>query len=80
MFLLSYLLGPKLPFKVMDSAMVPSPTGNGLIIIGGRKGGLSSSNEILELAINSSGFLEWFVLGSKLKYAKYNHLAFQFLK
>ena len=78
MFILSYhLLGPKLPFKVMDSAMVPSPTGNGLLIIGGRKGGLSSSNEILELAINSSGFLEWFVLGRRLKYAKYNHLAFQ---
>ena len=57
--------------------MVPSPTGNGLVIIGGRKGGLSSSNEILELSINSSGSLEWFVLGRKLKPAKYNHLAFK---
>ena len=61
----------------MDSAMVPSPTGNGLLIIGGRKGGLSSSNAILELAVNFSGSLEWFVLARKLKYAKYNHLAFQ---
>ena len=57
--------------------MVPSPTGNGLIIIGGRKGGLYSSNEILELAVNSSGLLKWFVLGRRLKYAKHNHLAFQ---
>ena len=75
--ILSLHLGPKLPSKVMDSAMVPSPTDNGLLIIGGRKGGLSASNEILGLATNSSGSLEWFVLERRLRYAKYNHLALQ---
>ena len=69
----SHISGPKLPFKLHESAMVPSPSGTGVVVIGGynwteRK----KSNALLELKGSS---MEWVPLKQTLQYAREGHVA-----
>ena len=65
--------GPKLPFQLEGSAMVPSPSGRGLVVIGGYNGNEGkSSNVLLELKGSS---MEWVPLKQTLEYARYRHVA-----
>ena len=65
--------GPKLPFKLSESAMVPSPSGRGLVVIGGWNDNEGKdSNVLLELKGSS---MEWVPLKQTLEYARDEHVA-----
>ena len=67
--------GPKLPFKLVStpSAMVPSPSGRGLVVIGGVNDNEGKhSNVLLELKGSS---MEWVPLKQTLEYARKDHVA-----
>ena len=66
--------GPKLPFKLSGSAMVTSPSGKGVIIIGGyNHTEYKISNALLELKGISSK--EWVPLKQTLQHRRYGHVA-----
>ena len=60
--------------------MVTSPTGKGVVLMGGSShqcaGQRYSSKKILELSGNSIKSLKWNVLEQKLMYPRQGHLAF----
>ena len=70
--ILFYISGPNLPWKLSDPTMITSPTGKGVIIMGGEKifrdvAQRKKSKFLLEL----SNSMEWNILGQTLKY---NHI------
>ena len=65
--------GPKLPFQLSFSSMVPSPSGRGLVVIGGWNDNEGKhSNVLLELKGSS---MEWVPLKQTLQYARHCHVA-----
>ena len=65
--------GPKFPFKLSGSAMVTSPSGKGVIIIGGHNHNKSKfSNALLELKDISK---EWVPLKQTLQHERAGHVA-----
>ena len=65
--------GAKLPFKLYDSAMVTSPSGKGVVIIGGWNGNKNiHSNALLELKDISK---EWVPLKQTLQHSRDGHVA-----
>ena len=77
------IIGPKLPLRLENFAMISSPNETGVIIIGGEVG-LSyaedmrdeelkePSNHLIEL---NGETLEWKILDQKLDRGRYNHIA-----
>ena len=66
--------GPELPFGIRYSAMAPSPDGNGVILVGGRRSG-SYLDSILELKADGQGWVgSWTTLTTKLQYARREHI------
>ena len=67
-----------MPFKIADinQAMVTSPDGMGIIIVGGCKGGYPCSNEkqIIESRFDGSQFLDWQVMDQELETAREGHV------
>ena len=58
--------------------MVTSPTGKGVVLIGGKTGGSSLRyfNNMYELSGNSIEDLKWSVLDQKLKFERSAHVSF----
>ena len=71
----SYLnSGPTLPYKLYGSAMVTSPNGKGVVLVGGYDAThMKYSSDLLELKQSSE---EWIVLEQQLQYPRFRHLAF----
>ena len=77
----SFILGPKLPFRLKGSTMIPSPTGKGILMIGGYKYKIRASvgiasSDILELSGDSKKKLRWKFLQQKLQYPRSDHITF----
>ena len=72
----SFILGPKLPFRLKGSTMIPSPTGNGVLVIGGFKHKLNTATDILELSGDSKKTFGWKLLQQKLQYPRSDLIAF----
>ena len=73
-------LGPKNPYKITASAMVTSPRGNGVIVIGGVGGEDQKKNHFSEKALfelrgNSIESLKWIQLKQTLEYGRRYHMA-----
>ena len=69
-----FISGPKLPYKLSDSAMVTSPSGKGVVVIGGLNNNeFKDSNALLELKGISSK--EWVPLKQTLQHVRENHVA-----
>ena len=73
--------GPNLPYKLrgIKQAMVTSPDGMGIIIVGGNRGGnivdySYSEKRILESRFNGSQFLPWKVMDQELKFKRFGHV------
>ena len=66
--------GPKLPFRIWESAMVTSPSGKGVVVIGGvnMDDVCKYSNALLELKGNP---MHWIPLKQTLQHAREKHLA-----
>merc|ERR1711881_100357 len=63
-------LGPKLPYKLRGSAMITSPTGRGVVVIGGyNHNEYKYSNAVLELTDNAK---KWITLEQSLQYSRSN--------
>ena len=77
-----FYLGPNLPpgygFGIWNASMVTSPTGKGVVLIGGNrlKNVYCSSNNLLELSGGSIESLKWNVLEQKLMNPREGHLSF----
>ena len=71
--------GPNLPSQLWDSAIIPSPNGRGVVLIGGIKNvgnGLHvRSDELLELTGESIDSLTWIKLEQKLIFPRSEHIA-----
>ena len=66
--------GPKLPCKLRGSAMVSSPSGQGVVVIGGyNHNEFKYSNNFLEL---HSSQMKWIKLQQTLQYARSHHIVF----
>ena len=67
-----FISGPKLPFELSRSTMVTSPSGKGVVVIGGyNKNGYKDA--LLELKGISSK--EWVPLKQTLQHVRENHVA-----
>ena len=83
MFQPYFISGPKLPYDELigDYTVTTSPTGKGIILIGGEKDsrtherGRDVSKHILELSGESFETLKWTVLKRKLQYPRSKHVA-----
>ena len=90
-FFKNIILGPRLPCRLERSAMVPSPSGHGVVLIGGKSiysytCKMMTSMEInllLELTayaksyrVDAMNSLEWIELDQKLEYSRCSHMAF----
>lgn len=78
-FVIFYISGPKLPFKVYDAEMITSPNGHSVVLIGGNTGIIPNNQEsdvLLELSGDSIETLKWNRLDQKLSHPRYQHLAF----
>ena len=76
-FLFLLLIGPDLPYNLVEinQAMVTSPDGMGIIIVGGLNlDSLSTEKKILESRFDGSKFLPWKVMDHELKYGRDNHV------
>ena len=86
-----YIIGPELPgpYKRYGSTMITSPTGKGVILIGGefqhkpdKEGRVRMmqkklhSNELIELSGDSIDSLKWTDLDQKLVYPRKDHVSF----
>ena len=68
--------GPRLPTKLKNTAMVTSPDGKGVVVIGGEKTGTSlSSNSYHEMTGSFLYFLGWKTWRMKLKFPRKSHFA-----
>ena len=62
-----------MPFKLAGSSMVPSPSGKGVILIGGYN---EDTNEYSDKLIEfRSSSMTWVVLRQKLQYPRADHVA-----
>ena len=75
-----YDLGPSLPYKLRGAKMITSPTGKGVVLIGGycsyddyTEG---KYNDFLELSGDSEKNLQWSLMTQKLQYPRSGHVAF----
>ena len=71
------ILGPELPVELIDFTMVTSPTGKGVVLIGGigdRKN--EYSDALIELTGESIETLKWAPLEQKLQIARSHHFSF----
>ena len=69
--------GPDLPYKLRDinQAMVTSPDGMGIIIVGGyNRDSYSSEKRILESRFDGSKFLPWQVMDQELENERNEHV------
>jgi len=72
-----WILGPPLPFKLRDQSVVPTPSGKGVILIGGYNDShRRTSNLLLELAGQCLASLRWNIMELKLKIQRSQHLTF----
>ena len=75
--MLFFLIGPDLPYKLdeINKAMVTSPDGMGIIIVGGKnlESG-SREKRILESRFDGSKFLPWKVMDHELKHGREQHV------
>ena len=55
--------------------MISSPTEKGVVMIGGHKNYVASS-DLLELSGDSKEMLEWKILEKKLQHPRYCHVSF----
>ena len=70
------LLGPNLPHELCGSTMETSPTGKGVILIGGsKKENHNGSQNLLELQGDSIDSLKWSSLKQKIT-PRYDHVSF----
>ena len=81
----SIILGPKLPYNMSLISMVSSPTGRGVIIIGGKAGRIPSNikaddaqyaksgRSLIELSGDSIESLKWTFLEQKLRHYRIDH-------
>ena len=75
-FKILLISGPKLPFKLGGSEMVTSPSGKGVIVIGGfNQNECKHSNALLELKGISSK--DWVPLKQTLQHARNSHVVIQ---
>jgi len=66
--------GPKLPFKLSQASMVTSPTGRGVVIIGGwNENSKKYSTSLFEL---DGRTMEWVKLKQKLEHGRVGHISF----
>ena len=71
-FYFNIYIGPKLPYKLRGSAMITSPTGRGVVVIGGyNHNEYKYSNAVLELTDNAK---KWITLEQSLQYSRSNHI------
>ena len=66
-----------MPFKIADinQAMVTSPDGMGIIIIGGwNRDSSSTEKRIIESRFDGSQFLDWQVMDQEIEYARSEHV------
>ena len=74
------ILGPKLPFVLVASTMISSPTEKGVVIIGGgnvvNKRDEEGYSHILELSGDSKETLVWKILDQKLRHPRLGHVSF----
>ena len=71
---LGWMRGPKLPFKLSTASMITSPTGRGVVVIGGWNDRSNRySTTILELHGRT---MEWIPLKQTLSYGRVGHLSF----
>ncbi len=71
-----WVKGPKLPGALQGPSMVPSPSGNGVVIIGGKQD--SYFNEVgtlLELQISEDSSMTWVEMRASLKFPRSGHLS-----
>ena len=68
-------IGPKLPVGLIHSTMISSPTGMGVMMIGGRTKLNPMFPDILELSGDSKETLEWKTLDQKIQYPRIFHLS-----
>ena len=78
---LIFSIGPELPFNcpLSRSTMVSSPTGKGVVIIGGFYNHYFnniSSERLFELSGDSIESLKWKKLDQKLQYSRNGHVSF----
>ena len=75
-----WMEGPNLPAKISNFTMVKSPTGKGIIIIGGSRRCMENQSfpldALYELSGDSIDTLKWTRLEQKLQIARYNHFSF----
>ena len=75
--MLFFLIGPYLPYQLdeINKAMVTSPDGMGIIIVGGKnlESG-SREKRILESRFDGSKFLPWKVMDHELKHGREQHV------
>ena len=70
----SIILGPKLPYNMSFISMVSSPTGRGVIIIGGKARRIPSNiKALIELSGDSVESLKWTFLEQKLRHKRVDH-------
>ena len=55
--------------------MIPSPTGKGILMIGGYKHKIKASSDILELSGDSKETFGWKFLEQKLQYPRHHHVS-----
>ena len=68
-----WTFGPKLPFELRDSTMVSSPSGKGVVLIGGWNRTTNEySDAIIEFECSS---MKWNVLEQKLQMPRKSHVA-----
>ena len=67
--------GPELPYGIGFSAIVTSPDGNGVILVGGKSSSTDYLDSILELKSDGQGWVgAWTTLSTKLQYARSFHI------
>ena len=75
--MLFFLIGPDLPYKLdeINKAMVTSPDGMGIIIVGGENYDSNiQEKRILESRFDGSKFLPWKVMDHELKHGREQHV------
>jgi hypothetical protein len=63
--------GPDLPQATWNAAMVPTPDGTGVVLIGGR----NTKKDLHELKCTTGG-CQWSLMAKRLSVDRYHHIAF----